>query len=76
MENDLAVPLAATAVPVDDALPPDRYLNQRTRGWLDFNSRCWHWPRTPDAAERAKFDLAQPRRVLQVRVAGPSAATR
>lgn len=33
-----AVPPAATAAPVDDPLPPDRYLN-RELSWLDFNSR-------------------------------------
>ena len=41
VESDLpvpAVPPAATAVPVENPLPADRYLN-RELSWLDFNNR-------------------------------------
>ncbi|WP_370333431.1 RNA degradosome polyphosphate kinase [Mycolicibacterium hippocampi] len=49
-------PPAATAPPVDNPLPEDRYLN-RELSWLDFNARVLALAADPSLAllERAKF---------------------
>ena len=51
-----AAPPAATSAPVDQGLPPDRYLN-RELSWLDFNNRVLSMAADTSMPllERAKF---------------------